>query len=85
MAIEKGIEIKRARKDVTSVPTRKGKAPNVSVAAFHVFDTKKAGPNSRMAGTAWIKSVPSIPRRRRTMNPPLIARTLVNVLSDWSM
>ncbi len=85
MAIENGIDIKRARNDVISVPTRKGSAPNVSDAASQVFAAKKKTPNWRIDGTELTKSVASIPRKRTIINPPLNARMILNDLSERSI
>jgi len=84
IAIEKGMHRKIAMKDVMSVPSKKGSAPNFSAATSQVVPQKKVRPNVLMAGIDAVRRVRRIARRRATINNAEIRRTLLNLRSDLS-
>jgi hypothetical protein len=51
MAMEKGKEMIRARKEVSSVPARNGSAPNLLDTGSHVLLRRKAGPKAFSEGS----------------------------------
>jgi len=50
-AIEKGVEISNAKKEVRSVPTKKGNAPYSSATGSQVLSKKKPMPNAFKEGS----------------------------------
>jgi len=60
MANEKGREITKARNEVSSVPTRKGSAPNVCVTGFHVLPNTNERPKARSAGREFTNKLKQI-------------------------
>ena len=62
MAREKGTQMRRAKNEVKSVPTRKGSAPNVLATGSHVLPNKKERPKALIEGREY--------RRRLTKVPP---------------
>jgi hypothetical protein len=84
IAMEKGIAMKMARKDVTSVPTRKGRAPKDPAVAFHDVLMKKVRPNFCIAGTAFMKSVNKMAISSTTIKAPEAVRIREKRFSDRS-
>ena len=66
MEREKGIEIKRAKKEVKRVPTRKGSAPNRLNTGSQVFPKRKPIPNSLIEGIECTRSDKKIAKIRAT-------------------
>jgi len=85
MAMEKGMEIKRAIIDVISVPYKKGRAPNFSREGSQCLLIKKLIPKVLMDGIEAIKSVENMARRRTIIDSPDIKIMFVNLLSDLSV
>jgi hypothetical protein len=85
IAIEKGTAIRRARKDVASVPTRKGRTPNNSAVAFHDVLIKKDNPNFFIAGNAVMKRVKKMAISNTTIKAPEPVRIRENRFSDSSI
>jgi len=84
MAIEKGIEMIRARKDVINVPYRKGRAPNFSREGSQCLLIKKPSPNVFIAGIEAIKRVRKIAIRRIITDSPDTKIIFLNLFSDVS-
>ncbi len=74
-----------ARKDVRSVPTRKGRAPKDPAVAFHDVLMKKVRPNFCIAGNAFMKSVNKMAMSNTTIKAPEAVRIRENRFSDRSM
>jgi len=64
---EKGSEMRRERKDVRRVPTRKGRAPNSPNTGSHVFPNKKLVPNALSEGSESTVKVMKIETSRITI------------------
>ena len=64
---EKGSEMRRERKDVRRVPTKKGRAPNSPNTGSQVFPNRKAVPNALSDGSESTARVMKIERRRITI------------------
>src|SRR5512135_631168 len=72
IGMEKTTERTRARKEVASVPTRKGKAPNSFFTGSHVELNGNRIPKFRMEGKDATTRDKNIPTRRSRTNTPAI-------------
>lgn len=84
MKIEKGIDIASARKEVRSVPIRKGSAPNFSDATSHVFPIKNPNPKVFIDGTEATISVRQTTINKATTERAVIFRIRSNLFSVLS-
>jgi hypothetical protein len=70
IGMEKTIEMTRARKEVASVPTRNGNAPNSLRTGSHVELKKNQIPKLRIAGSEAMRREKKIARRRSKIKAP---------------
>jgi hypothetical protein len=70
-----------ARKDVSSVPTRKGSAPYTLLTGSQVLLQKKEKPKAFIDGMACTTRVIKIPRVITTMTKAMITSVLLNAVS----
>ena len=82
MAIEKGKEIIKARKDVNNVPTMKGIAPNFSYTGSQVVPYIKLRPNLDIDGREPMNKVIKIVNKSITMHRPEKKSIFLNIDSD---
>ena len=74
IAIEIGVAIKSANRDVIAVPKMKSRAPYSSLTAFQVLPVRNPSPNSRTDGLAWSTIFQTINPNVRSVSrvaPPL--------------
>jgi hypothetical protein len=71
MANENGIEMIKARKEVRTVPSKKGAAPYILLTGSQVVPHKYFKPRDLIDGTDSIMSVSKIPRTRMTIAAPI--------------
>jgi hypothetical protein len=64
---EKGIEIRRAKKEVRSVPARKGRAPNKLNTGSQILLKKNPNPKALIEGREFTRRERKIAPRRTTM------------------
>ena len=81
-AREKTREIKRARKDVMSVPTRKGREPNRSATGSQTVPVMKAKPFRAMAGIDATNNDARIAASRRMTPTPVRRSSRLKAVSD---
>ena len=81
VAIEKGIAIIIAEKEVIKVPRIKGKAPNSFLTGFHSLLMTNFRPNFRIEGRDVYISKKKIKITRKTTTNPARKRTALNKVS----
>ena len=86
MEREKGMEIKSAQKEVSSVPTKKGRAPNTPNTGSHVLEKKKLIPNFLVEGKEFMERVVKMERRSSSRQRAEKRRTPLNTASEmWDV
>jgi len=66
MAREKGRQMSKERKEVKSVPTRKGNAPNSFDTGSHAFPKKKERPKALSEGNEWRRRLTNMAASKTT-------------------
>ena len=67
MAREKGTQISRERKEVKSVPTRNGNAPNSLETGSHVLPKKNERPKPLSEGKEWMRRLTNMAASKTTI------------------
>src|SRR5580692_4566016 len=79
--MENGIEIRRARKELSNVPNKNGHAPYMSCTGSQTLPQRYFGPNALMEGRDCTTRVSKMPNTRTTITIPMITRVRLKMFS----